>query len=137
MALLFQGVLREVTTHFIVDARALNKVGGNHVKVHIISPSGTNTDSYITDKGDGTYRVEYTAFEDGRKKKKKTQHIARHLSLESRVIRESRMMYLRGLSGNIYKTIFFFFFIYRLSLNRQFHIDRMNKRAHTDRHRNH
>lgn len=71
MALLFQGVLREVTTHFIVDARALNKVGGNHVKVHIISPSGTNTDSYITDKGDGTYRVEYTAFEDGRKKKTK------------------------------------------------------------------
>lgn len=63
---LFLGVLREVTTHFIVDARALTKVGGSHVKVHIISPSGTNTDSYITDKGDGTYRVEYTAFEDGR-----------------------------------------------------------------------
>uniref|UniRef100_A0A4W6F0Q2 Filamin C n=1 Tax=Lates calcarifer TaxID=8187 RepID=A0A4W6F0Q2_LATCA len=60
-----RGVLREVTTHFIVDARALNKVGGSHVKVHIISPSGTNTENYITDKGDGTYRVEYTAFEDG------------------------------------------------------------------------
>uniref|UniRef100_A0A3P9BEY4 Filamin C n=1 Tax=Maylandia zebra TaxID=106582 RepID=A0A3P9BEY4_9CICH len=60
-----RGVLREVTTHFIVDARALNKVGGNHVKVDIINPSGTNTDTYITDKGDGTYRVEYTAFEDG------------------------------------------------------------------------
>lgn len=63
---LFPGVLKEVTTHFIVDARTLNKVGGNHVKVHIINPSGTNTDSYVTDKGDGTYRVEYTAFEDGR-----------------------------------------------------------------------
>lgn len=49
-----------------MDARALNKVGGNHVKVDIINPSGTNTDTYITDKGDGTYRVEYTAFEDGR-----------------------------------------------------------------------
>uniref|UniRef100_A0A8C5N1M7 Filamin-C-like n=1 Tax=Gouania willdenowi TaxID=441366 RepID=A0A8C5N1M7_GOUWI len=60
-----RGVLREVTTHFIVDARSLNKVGGNHVKVHIRSPSGGNTESYITDKGDGTYRVEYTAFEDG------------------------------------------------------------------------
>lgn len=36
------------------------------MKVHIISPSGTNTENYITDKGDGTYRVEYTAFEDGR-----------------------------------------------------------------------
>lgn len=70
MAFLFVGVLREVTTHFIVDARALKKVGGNHVKVHIISPSGTNTESYITDKGDGTYRVEYTAFEDGRRKNK-------------------------------------------------------------------
>uniref|UniRef100_A0AAQ4S922 Calponin-homology (CH) domain-containing protein n=1 Tax=Gasterosteus aculeatus aculeatus TaxID=481459 RepID=A0AAQ4S922_GASAC len=58
-------VLREVTTHFIVDARALKKVGGNHVKVHIISPSGTTTETFITDKGDGTYRVEYTAFEDG------------------------------------------------------------------------
>uniref|UniRef100_A0A3Q3M388 Filamin C, gamma a (actin binding protein 280) n=1 Tax=Labrus bergylta TaxID=56723 RepID=A0A3Q3M388_9LABR len=60
-----RGVLREVTTHFIVDARALNKVGGNHVKVHVINPSGSNTDTYITDKGDGNYRVEYTAFEDG------------------------------------------------------------------------
>lgn len=66
-ASLFLGVLREVTTHFIVDARALNKVGGNRVKAHIINPSGTNTDTYITDKGDGTYRVEYTAFEDGRR----------------------------------------------------------------------
>ncbi|XP_051548052.1 filamin-C [Myxocyprinus asiaticus] len=60
-----RGVLREVTTHFIVDARAQTKTKGNHVKVHIINPSGANTDAYITDKGDGTYRVEYTAFEDG------------------------------------------------------------------------
>lgn len=67
-AFLYLGVLRDVTTHFIVDARTINKVGGNHVKVHVINPSGTNTDTYITDKGDGTYRVEYTAFEDGRLK---------------------------------------------------------------------
>ncbi|KAG7454362.1 hypothetical protein MATL_G00258930 [Megalops atlanticus] len=60
-----RGVLREVTTHFIVDARAHNKTGGSHVKARIVNPSGTNTDTYITDKGDGTYRVEYTAFEDG------------------------------------------------------------------------
>lgn len=65
-AFVFQGVLREVTTHFIVDARSLNKVGGSRVKVHVINPSGANTDTYITDKGDGTYRVEYTAFEDGK-----------------------------------------------------------------------
>ncbi|XP_052400032.1 filamin-C isoform X1 [Carassius gibelio] len=61
-----RGVLKEVTTHFIVDARAQIKTkGGNHVKICIINPSGANTDAFITDKGDGTYRVEYTAFEDG------------------------------------------------------------------------
>ncbi|XP_051545387.1 filamin-C-like [Myxocyprinus asiaticus] len=60
-----RGVLREVKTHFIVDARAHTKTKGNHVKICIINPSGANTDAYITDKGDGTYRVEYTAFEDG------------------------------------------------------------------------
>uniref|UniRef100_A0A674D179 Filamin C n=1 Tax=Salmo trutta TaxID=8032 RepID=A0A674D179_SALTR len=58
-------VLKEVTTHFIVDARKTTKSGGDHVKARIINPSGANTDAYITDKGDGTYRVEYTAFEDG------------------------------------------------------------------------
>ncbi|KAJ8002627.1 hypothetical protein DPEC_G00160850 [Dallia pectoralis] len=60
-----RGVLKEVTTHFIVDARKTTKIGGDHVKACIINPSGTNTETYITDKGDGTYRVEYTAFEDG------------------------------------------------------------------------
>ncbi|KAJ8411391.1 hypothetical protein AAFF_G00173970 [Aldrovandia affinis] len=60
-----RGVLREVTTHFIVDARAQNKTGGNHVKTRIVNPSGANTDAYVTDKGDGTFRVEYTAYEDG------------------------------------------------------------------------
>uniref|UniRef100_A0A8B9K1B8 Filamin C, gamma b (actin binding protein 280) n=1 Tax=Astyanax mexicanus TaxID=7994 RepID=A0A8B9K1B8_ASTMX len=56
---------QEVTTHFIVDTRAHNKTGGNHIKTRIVNPSGSNTDAYITDKGDGTYRVEYTAYEDG------------------------------------------------------------------------
>ncbi|XP_023668566.2 filamin-C isoform X9 [Paramormyrops kingsleyae] len=60
-----RGVLREVTTHFTVDARAHSKVGGGHVKGRIVNPSGNNTDIYITDKGDGTYRLEYTAYEDG------------------------------------------------------------------------
>lgn len=62
----FPGVLREVTTHFIADARTHNVAGGNHVKACIVNPSGTNTDAYITDKGDGTYRIEYTAYEDGK-----------------------------------------------------------------------
>ncbi len=61
-----KGSLKDVTTHFIVDVRAQTKTkGGNQVKIRIINPSGSNTDAYTTDKGDGTYRVEYTAFEDG------------------------------------------------------------------------
>ncbi|XP_041746793.2 filamin-C-like [Coregonus clupeaformis] len=60
-----RGVIKEVTTHFIVDARKMTKSCGDHVKACIINPSGTNTDTYITDKGDGTFRVEYTAYEDG------------------------------------------------------------------------
>ncbi|KAM3832299.1 LOW QUALITY PROTEIN: filamin-C [Vipera latastei] len=60
-----RGVLREVTTEFTVDARSLTKTGGNHVKVRVINPSGAKTDTYITDNGDGTYRVQYTPFEDG------------------------------------------------------------------------
>uniref|UniRef100_A0A9J8BVP2 Filamin C, gamma b (actin binding protein 280) n=1 Tax=Cyprinus carpio carpio TaxID=630221 RepID=A0A9J8BVP2_CYPCA len=61
-----RGVLREVTTHFVVDTRVHSKMGGNHIKVRIVNPTGANTDSYITDNGDGTYRVEYTAYEDGK-----------------------------------------------------------------------
>nr|XP_046235144.1 filamin-C isoform X7 [Scatophagus argus] len=60
-----RGVLREVTTHFTVDARAHCKSGASHIKACISNPSGANTDAYITDKGDGTYRVEYTPYEDG------------------------------------------------------------------------
>lgn len=59
------GVLREVTTHFIVDARCLYTSGGEHIKACISNPSGATTDAYITDNGDGTYRVEYTPYEDG------------------------------------------------------------------------
>lgn len=59
------GVLREVTTHFIVDARVLDKNGGNHITACVSNPSGATTDTYITDKDDGSYRVEYTPFEDG------------------------------------------------------------------------
>ncbi|XP_060545301.1 filamin-C isoform X3 [Pantherophis guttatus] len=60
-----RGVLREVTTEFTVDARSLTKTGGNHIQVQVINPSGAKTDTYITDNGDGTYRVQYTPFEDG------------------------------------------------------------------------
>ncbi|KAG8005411.1 Filamin-C, partial [Nibea albiflora] len=60
-----RGVLREVTTHFTVDALAHYKSGSSHIKACISNPSGASTDAYITDKGDGTYRVEYTPYEDG------------------------------------------------------------------------
>lgn len=59
------GVLREVTTEFTVDARSLTATGGNHVTARVLNPSGAKTDTYVTDNGDGTYRVQYTAFEEG------------------------------------------------------------------------
>uniref|UniRef100_A0A670JMW4 Filamin C n=1 Tax=Podarcis muralis TaxID=64176 RepID=A0A670JMW4_PODMU len=58
-------VLREVTTDFTVDARSLTKTGGSHTKVRVINPSGAKTDTYVTDNADGTYRVQYTPYEDG------------------------------------------------------------------------
>ncbi|KAM3588274.1 uncharacterized protein V6R79_025306 [Siganus canaliculatus] len=60
-----RGILREVTTHFTIDARAHYQSGGSQVKVRVSNPSDASTDAYITDKGDGTYRVEYTPYEDG------------------------------------------------------------------------
>lgn len=60
------GVLREVTTEFTVDARSLTATGGNHVTAHVLNPSGAKTDTYVTDNGDGTYRVQYTAYEEGK-----------------------------------------------------------------------
>ncbi|XP_061204465.1 filamin-C isoform X1 [Neopsephotus bourkii] len=60
-----RGVLREVSTDFTVDARALTKTGGAHVTARVLNPSGAKTDTFVTDLGDGTYRVEYTPYEDG------------------------------------------------------------------------
>ncbi|NWH74854.1 FLNA protein, partial [Piaya cayana] len=60
-----RGVLREVSTEFVVDARALTRVGGPHVGVRVLNPSGGTTEARITDRGDGTYRVQYTPFEEG------------------------------------------------------------------------
>ncbi|NWU93714.1 FLNA protein, partial [Upupa epops] len=60
-----RGVLREVGTDFTVDARALTKTGGPHIKARVVNPSGAITETYITDHGDGTYRVDYTPYEDG------------------------------------------------------------------------
>ncbi|NXI32169.1 FLNA protein, partial [Sterrhoptilus dennistouni] len=60
-----RGVLREVSTEFTVDARALAPTGGPHVRARVLNPSGAPIDTFVTDLGDGTYRVEYTPFEEG------------------------------------------------------------------------
>ncbi|KAK7930468.1 hypothetical protein WMY93_006863 [Mugilogobius chulae] len=60
-----QGVYREATTDFTVDARALTQSGGDHIKTVISNPSGARTDALISDRGDGTYDVEYTPYEEG------------------------------------------------------------------------
>lgn len=59
------GVFREATTDFTVDARALTKTGGNHIKTCVNNPSGNRTEALIRDLGDGTYQVEYTPYEEG------------------------------------------------------------------------
>ncbi|XP_038628402.1 filamin-B isoform X2 [Tachyglossus aculeatus] len=58
-------VFREATTNFTVDARSLTKVGGDHIKALVTSPSGATTNCPIKDHADGTYSAEYTPFEKG------------------------------------------------------------------------
>ena len=65
LCLVFLGVFREATTDFTVDARALTQTGGDHIKTLVSNPSGSRTDTLITDLGDGTYSVEYTPYEEG------------------------------------------------------------------------
>uniref|UniRef100_A0A2I3G7S7 Filamin A n=1 Tax=Nomascus leucogenys TaxID=61853 RepID=A0A2I3G7S7_NOMLE len=60
-----QGVFREATTEFSVDARALTQTGGPHVKARVANPSGNLTETYVQDRGNGTYQVEYTPYEEG------------------------------------------------------------------------
>uniref|UniRef100_A0A8C3CYC5 Filamin A n=1 Tax=Cairina moschata TaxID=8855 RepID=A0A8C3CYC5_CAIMO len=64
-----KGVFREAVTEFEVDARALGKAGGGpgglQLKARVTNPSGGTTDTFVDDRGDGTYRVEYTPYEEG------------------------------------------------------------------------
>lgn len=59
------GVFREAVTEFEVDARAVAKAGGPHVKALVSNPSGNVTETFVEDRGDGTYHVEYTPYEEG------------------------------------------------------------------------
>ncbi|XP_053908181.1 filamin-A isoform X1 [Cuculus canorus] len=60
-----KGVFREAVTAFEVDARALGPAGGPHVKARVVNPSGNSTETFVEDRGDGTYHVEYTPYEEG------------------------------------------------------------------------
>ncbi|XP_072296018.1 filamin-B isoform X2 [Eucyclogobius newberryi] len=58
-------VHREATTSFTVDARPVNRQGGDHVTAEVRNPSGAQTETVVTDNKDGTYSLEYTPFESG------------------------------------------------------------------------
>ncbi|XP_023803179.1 filamin-A-like, partial [Cyanistes caeruleus] len=59
------GVFREAVTEFEVDARAVAKAGGPLLKALVSNPSGNVTETFVEDRGDGTYHVEYTPYEEG------------------------------------------------------------------------
>ncbi|KAI1892165.1 hypothetical protein AGOR_G00130460 [Albula goreensis] len=60
-----KGVFCEATTEFTVDARARTPCGGQHVRAHVSSPSGSHLETLIQDNRDGIYQVEYTPYEEG------------------------------------------------------------------------
>ncbi|XP_021916472.1 filamin-A isoform X3 [Zootermopsis nevadensis] len=53
-------------TDFVVDSRAIAKRDDGKVTCTITNPSGTKTENLITPLADGTYRISYTPFEEGR-----------------------------------------------------------------------
>lgn len=53
-------------TDFVVDSRAIAKRDDGKVTCTITNPSGTKTENLITPMADGTYRISYTPFEEGR-----------------------------------------------------------------------
>ncbi|XP_069693768.1 filamin-A isoform X2 [Periplaneta americana] len=53
-------------TDFVVDSRAIAKRDDGKVTCTITNPSGTRTENLITPLADGTYRISYTPFEEGR-----------------------------------------------------------------------
>nr|CAD7457190.1 unnamed protein product [Timema tahoe] len=53
-------------TDFVVDSRAIAKRDDGKVTCTITNPSGTKTENLITPQADGTYRISYTPFEEGR-----------------------------------------------------------------------
>ncbi|XP_069165536.1 LOW QUALITY PROTEIN: filamin-A [Procambarus clarkii] len=69
------GVFVDSPTDFVVDTRALANLrkdtkgsdkGDGKVMCVITNPSGTRTDSFLRPLTDGTYKISYTPFEEGR-----------------------------------------------------------------------
>jgi filamin len=60
------GVYVDSPTDFVVDSRAIAKRDDGKVTCTITNPSGTRTENFITPLADGTYRISYTPFEEGK-----------------------------------------------------------------------
>lgn len=61
------GVYVDSPTDFLVDTRAIPKTGDDgKVTCTITNPSGAQTEKLVTPLLDGTYKVSYTPFEEGR-----------------------------------------------------------------------
>lgn len=59
-------VFLDSPTDFTIDARAVSKKSDGKVVCTINNPSGAKTDAIVQPGNDGTYRVSYTPFEEGR-----------------------------------------------------------------------
>jgi filamin len=53
-------------TDFVVDSRAINKSNDGNVSCTITNPSGSKLDNLITPQPDGTFKISYTPFEEGK-----------------------------------------------------------------------
>lgn len=68
LSVLILGVFIDSPTDFFVDTRGLPSSGpdDNKVTCTITNPSGEQTEKLVTPLTDGTYKVTYTPFEEGR-----------------------------------------------------------------------
>jgi len=60
------GVYVDSPTDFVVDSRAIAKRDDGKVTCTITNPSGARTENFITPLADGTYKISYTPFEEGK-----------------------------------------------------------------------
>ncbi|KAF4527938.1 hypothetical protein B566_EDAN012831 [Ephemera danica] len=60
------GVYVDSPTDFVVDSRAINKKSDGKVTCTITNPSGSKLENLITPMADGTFKISYTPFEEGR-----------------------------------------------------------------------